>query len=126
MKKLLTTLFLLAIAFCYAQSDTKSESKLKPYYLVMLKKGAHRDQDSATAANIQKAHLEYIGKMAESGKLNIAGPFLDDGPLRGIFIFDSGNEEEVRKMVMQDPAVKAGRLDFEIHPWMTQQGSCFK
>lgn len=110
-----------------AQKGKKNEEEgLKPYYVVLLKKGPHRDQDSATAAAIQKAHLENINRLASIGKLNVAGPFLDDGELRGIFIFDSRSEEEVRQLVDSDPAVKAGRLVYDIHPWMTEKGTCFK
>ena len=114
----------MAFATLYAQSNT--EDNLKPYYLVLLKVGPKRDQDSATAALIQKEHLENINRMAQSGKLNIAGPFLDDGELRGVFVFDSNSEEEVRRMVEADPAVRSGRLTYEIHPWMTQKGTCFR
>lgn len=94
--------------------------------MVLLLKGPHRDQDSLTADSIQKGHMENISRMAAAGKLNVAGPFLDDGELRGIFIFDCGSEEEVRQLVDNDPAVKSGRLVYEIHPWMTQKGTCFK
>lgn len=123
--------FLLSFCICmlaclgsYAQGD--KEDNLKPYYMVLLKKGPNRDQDSVTAARIQKEHMENINRMAESGKLNIAGPFLDDGELRGVFVFDSNSEEEVRRMVEADPAVRSGRLTYEIHPWMTQKGTCFR
>lgn len=128
MKKLFFILFiLLSISFeDLVAQKRNNEDNLKPYFLVILKKGPHRDQDSATAAKIQKAHLENINRLAALGKLNVAGPFLDDGDIRGIFIFDSGNEEEVKGFVENDPAVKAGRLIFEIHPWMTQKGTCFK
>lgn len=115
---------IMAFATSYAQS--KTEDNLKPYYLVLLKVGPKRDQDSATVALIQKEHLENINRMAQSGKLNIAGPFLDDGELRGVFVFDSNSEEEVRRMVEADPAVRSGRLTYEIHPWMTQKGTCFR
>jgi uncharacterized protein YciI len=124
--------FLLATLFCcttqsaYAQSNKNAGDNLKPYFFVLLKKGPNRSQDSVTAAKIQKAHLENINRMAASGKLNVAGPFLDEGEMRGIFIFDSGNEDEVRRLVENDPAVKAGRLTYEIHPWMTEKGTCFK
>ena len=111
---------------CLAQGNNNAGENLKPYFLVLLKKGPHRNQDSTTAAQIQKAHLENINRMAASGKLNVAGPFLDEGDMRGIFIFDSGIEDEVRKLVENDPAVKAGRLTYEIHPWMTEKGTCFK
>jgi uncharacterized protein YciI len=106
--------------------ERQEEEELKAYYLVILKKGPNRTQDSATAARIQKEHLDNINRLAQTGKLNVAGPFLDDGDMRGIFIFDSGNEQEVRSMVENDPAVKAGRLVYELHPWMTQKGICFK
>lgn len=122
---LLTAFLLLGIMYSHAQQSNNADN-LKPYYLVLLKKGPHRDQDSTTAAQIQKAHMENINSMAASGKLNIAGPFLDDGDLRGVFVFDSSSEEEVRKLVEADPAVKSGRLAYEIHPWMTQKGTCFK
>ena len=124
--------FMLAAFFCCtilsvnAQNNKNAGDNLKPYFFVLLKKGPNRGQDSVTAAKIQKAHLENINRMAASGKLNVAGPFLDEGEMRGIFIFDSGNEDEVRKLVENDPAVKAGRLTYEIHPWMTEKGTCFK
>ena len=120
------------VLFCFitqnicAQGNKPAGDNLKPYFFVLLKKGPNRSQDSVTAAKIQKAHLENINRMAASGKLNVAGPFLDEGDMRGIFIFDSGNEEEVKKLVDNDPAVKAGRLTYEIHPWMTEKGTCFK
>lgn len=107
-----------------AQS-TKDESELKPYYFVLLKKGPNRDQDSVTAAKIQRAHLENINRLAAKGVLNVAGPFLDEGDLKGIFIFNLNEEGQVRKLVDNDPAIKSGRLTYEIHPWMTKKGTCF-
>lgn len=127
MKTALSVLILFSFSANYLIAQKKSNADdLKPYYFVILKKGPNRDQDSATAAKIQKGHLENINKLAALGKLNVAGPFLDNGDMRGIFIFDSGNEQEVRSLVDNDPAVKAGRLIYEIHPWMTQKGTCFK
>lgn len=124
-------LFLLTVSFCCLAKTCHAQDKnpadnLKPYFFVLLKNGPKRDQDSATAAKIQKAHMDNINRMAASGKLNVAGPFLDGGDLRGIFIFDSGDEAEVKRLVENDPAVKAGRLTYEIHPWMTEKGTCFK
>lgn len=120
--------FLMLTAPVEAQQTTTASNaeELKAYYLVILKKGPHRDQDSVTAEQIQKGHMDNITKMAEAGKLNVAGPFLDEGDLRGIFIFNLSSEQEVRALVDNDPAVKAGRLIYEIHPWMTAKGTCFK
>ncbi len=127
MKTLATLSFLLLTIFSsrLCGQNATEETGLKSYYIVILKLGPHRDQDSATAAMIQKEHLENINRMAASGQLNVAGPFLDEGEMRGIFVFDVRSEEEVKLLVDNDPAVKAGRLIYEVHPWMTQQGTCF-
>ncbi|HNY56052.1 MAG TPA: YciI family protein [Chitinophagales bacterium] len=107
------------------QTDTVKRI-MKQYYFVMLTKGNNRTQDSVTAAQIQKAHLENIGRLANAGKIIVAGPFGDDGNWRGIFIFDAASKEEVEQLLQTDPAVSAGRLAYEIHPWWTQTGTIFK
>ncbi len=61
--------------------------------------------------------MANIRKMAEAGKLLVAGPFTDDGDLRGLFVFRTATLEEAKAMAEQDPAVKAGRLRLEWHPW---------
>jgi uncharacterized protein YciI len=106
-------------------SDT-SKHVIKQYYFVMLIKGNNRNQDSITAAQIQKAHLENIGRLAKAGKIIVAGPFGDDGNWRGIFIFDAKSVEEVEELLQTDEAIKSGRLAYEIHPWWTQTGVYFK
>ena len=70
--------------------------------------------------------MANIQRLGDEGKLIVAGPFLDDKDLRGIFIFDVETEEEVRDLVETDLAIKTGRLRYEIHPWMTAKGTCFK
>lgn len=110
----------------YAKPDSLEMSKMKTYYMVFLKKGNYRTQDSVTVQKIQEGHMMNINKLAESGKLIVAGPFLDDGELRGIFIFDVKSINEAVELTENDPAVKSGRLGYDIHPWMTQKGTCFK
>ena len=60
---------------------------MKKYYMCLLKTGPNRTQDSVTAAEIQKGHMENISRLSKEGKLCIAGPFGGKGDLRGIFIF---------------------------------------
>lgn len=104
---------------------TAQEKKyeMKTYFFVMLKKGPNRDQDTTTVKELQKGHMANIQKMADMGKLAIAGPFLDDGDWRGIFILDVSTKEEVEKLLANDPAIAAGRLAYEIHPWFGARGS---
>jgi uncharacterized protein YciI len=93
------------------------EYGMKKYVLAFLKAGPNRTQDSIEAAKIQKMHLENINRMAEEGKLVLAGPFLDDGEIRGIYLFNVRTLEEARRLTATDPAVRAGRLVMELHPW---------
>lgn len=129
MKKLfaIATLLLLTLSVnSFAQETKKPEGEMKTYYLVLLKKGNNRTQDSVTAKQIQAGHMAHINKMAADGKLNIAGPCLDDSDLRGIFILNVVSLEEAKTLTEADPAVKAGRLIMEIHPWMSQKGASLK
>lgn len=90
---------------------------MKKYVMAFLKKGPNRSQDSTQRDEIQRAHLKNIMRLAEEGKLIIAGPFLDDKDIRGIFIFNVESIKEARKLTESDPAVKAGVLEMELHPW---------
>ena len=102
------------------------EAAIRQYWFVMLKKGNNRMQDSATAAKIQDGHMANITSLNNEGKLKVAGPFGDDGDWRGIFIFDCVTKEEVEKMLATDPAISAGRLAYDIHPWWTAPTGSFK
>jgi uncharacterized protein len=66
--------------------------------------------------------MDNIKKLAAEGKLVIAGPFGDDGDLRGIFIMDVATKEEAERLCAEDPAVKSGRLIVEIKPWYGPKG----
>jgi uncharacterized protein YciI len=103
----------------YSQQDRKPENQIRQYWFVMLTAGNNRSQDSATAAKIQEGHMANITRLYKEGKLKLAGPFGDEGKWIGIFIFDCPTKEEVEKLVKTDPAIEAGRLNYEIHPWWT-------
>jgi len=90
---------------------------MKKYVMAFLKAGPNQDQDSATAAQLQRAHLDNIFRLADEGKLSLAGPFLDGGELRGVYVFNVSTIEEAKALTETDPAIKAGRLVMELHPW---------
>ncbi|MEL6823139.1 MAG: YciI family protein, partial [Calditrichota bacterium] len=69
------------------------------------------------AKELQAAHMANIRKMAEEGKLSLAGPFINDGDLRGIYIFNVETLEESRALTETDPAIQHGSLVMELHPW---------
>jgi uncharacterized protein YciI len=93
------------------------EYGMKSYVIAFLKPGPNRDQDSATAVELQKAHRANIRRLAQEGKLVLAGPFLDGGEMAGLFIFNVTTIEEAKQLTESDPAIKAGRLIMDLHPW---------
>lgn len=93
------------------------EYGMKHYVLAFLKKGPNRDQDSMRTAQLMRKHLDNIKRMADEGKLAIAGPFEDDGDIRGIYIFNVATIEEAKALTETDPAIQEGRLAMELHPW---------
>ena len=101
----------------YAAKLGADDYGMKPYVMAFLKAGPERSQDKETAAALQKAHLQNIMRMAEEGTLVLAGPFLDQGEVRGIYIFNVSTVEEAEALTRTDPAIQAGRLVMELHPW---------
>lgn len=93
------------------------EYGMRTYVMALLKAGPNRSHDSTEAARLQRAHMDNIQRMAEEGELIMAGPFLNGGELRGIYVFDADSVEEAREMTMTDPAVQAGRLEMELYRW---------
>jgi uncharacterized protein YciI len=99
-------------------------SNMEQVFLVLLKKGPKSTtEDSPERKAIQEGHRANMRAMWQARKLVIAGPMGDDGDLRGIFIFRVPTLEEAQALVASDPAVKAGRLVGEIHPWWIEKGT---
>lgn len=107
----------------FEMTEADTSYLMKKYFLVLLKAGENRDHSPEEAAEIQKGHMENMNKIAESGQLNIAGPMGEDGPLRGIMILAVPTKEAAEILLKDDPAVIAGRLKYEIHPWWAAKGS---
>ena len=97
--------------------------KLTTAYLAFLTRGPKwTPQLTPETHEIQKQHMANIQRLAETKKLVVAGPFGDKGTLRGIFVFRVGSLEEARQLSETDPAVQAGRLALDIHPWVVPEG----
>ena len=97
--------------------------KLTTAYLALLTRGAKWTPEKTPATEeLQKAHIANIVRLAEMKKLVVAGPFGDNGQLRGIFVFKVASIEEARALSATDPAVQAGRLAIDLHPWMVPEG----
>lgn len=122
MKRLAAILWILflpfSVASVLAQTPGPDDYEMTTYQVAFLRKGPNwTPGDTPELKALQAAHMAHINKMAGTGKLILAGPFADGGDLRGLFIFRVDSLEEAKALAEQDPAVKAGRLLIEWHPW---------
>lgn len=102
----------------FAAAQDHEEFEMTTYYVGFLYRGAKWTPEvTPETTRLQEAHMANIRKMGAAGKLLVAGPFGDDGSLRGMYVFKVATSREAEALVESDPAVRAGRLRFEIHPW---------
>lgn len=95
---------------------------MKTYVMAFLKKGPNRDRSPEEAQSLQRAHLDNISRLGQEGKLVLAGPFMSDGDIRGIYVFDVRTIEEAKALTETDPAIQSGSLVMELHPWYGSAG----
>jgi uncharacterized protein YciI len=113
----------LLIGFIVGFAAFAQQYEMDNYVVGLLKKGpswsAERTPESA---KLQEGHMANIRRMAELGKLIVAGPFTaNNDTVRGLYIFKT-TLEEAKQLAEADPAVKAGRLVLELYPWYAAKG----
>jgi len=102
----------------------KTAASGRKYCLRLYKAGPNRNQPPEEADKIQMEHLRYLLQLRAEGRILINGPVIDDAEMAGIAIFQTTDREEVKRLSEGDPAVKAGRLVFEIYHWFGLPGDC--
>ena len=95
------------------------ERGMRMFVLCILKTGP---KDAEIKGDERKAifegHFANIQRLADEGKLAVAGPFgKNDKNYRGLYIFNVATVEEAEKLVVLDPAVKAGVFVPDLTPW---------
>lgn len=96
------------------------ERGMRSYVMCILKTGPN---DAKFVGDERQAifagHFANIAKLADDGKLAVAGPFdrANKRGYRGLYIFSVAAIEEAEKLVALDPAVKAGIFVYELTPW---------
>lgn len=88
--------------------------------LLILRPDAPRHTEEEAGA-LQDAHMAHLADLHAAGDLLAAGP-LDDPHYRGLSILGV-DAERARELKEADPAVRAGRFDVEVIPWMVPAGT---
>ena len=69
--------------------------------------------DEARRQELFAGHFSNMGRLAEEGKLVLAGPFMEAPPKRGLFILNVETIEEAEALVQSDPSIAAGIFKVE-------------
>ncbi len=96
-----------------------NDGGMRNYVLAILKTGPN---DAAIKGEertkLFQGHFSNIGRLADEGKLAVAGPFgKNDKTFRGLFILAVATVEEAKALTETDPAVKAGIFVVDYTPW---------
>jgi HD superfamily phosphodiesterase len=96
-------------------------SQSKEYSIVILKRTQQRDEPDVE--KIMWEHGRRNFTLRANGLLPIVCPVSDGSEISGVSVF-SASVEETKKMMDEDPGVKAGVFSFEVHPCRSFPGSC--
>lgn len=93
---------------------------MKSYVFCILKTGPKDAdiKDKKRRDEIFAGHMANMKRLADEGKLAIAGPFMkNERAYRGLFIFNVTTVEEAQKLVDTDPVIQSGMMIAELTPW---------
>lgn len=93
---------------------------MRSYVFCILKTGPKdvEIKDKKQRDEIFAGHMANINRLADEGKLAMAGPFgKNDRTYRGLFIFAVATVEEAQKLVETDPVIQSGMMIAELTPW---------
>lgn len=90
---------------------------MRQYVMCFLKTGPLKVEDKAKRDELMKGHFGMINRLADEGKLIVAGPFSNGGEFRGIYLFDVKTIEEAQKLTETDPSIKEGYFKVEFIKW---------
>jgi uncharacterized protein YciI len=99
-------------------------SNLKNYIFGLLVRGpAWTPEKTIETKRIQDGHMANINRLAQMGKLVLAGPFVAGGERSGVFIFKVKTVKEAQELTDTDPAVIAGRLRVRLYRLRVPDGA---
>ncbi len=92
---------------------------MKKYVFVILKTGSNKTTDKQFIDSMFSGHMKNIGKLAEMGKLVVAGPMLakNEKEYRGIFVLNTASLDKAKALLQTDPAIYSNLLETEMYSW---------
>jgi hypothetical protein len=95
-------------------------TKTREYTVVILKATQKRNEPGAEKIIWEHGRRNF--SLREEGKLPIACPINDGTEVKGIGIFTT-SVEETKRIMDEDPGIKAGIFIYEVHPCRSFPGA---
>ena len=93
------------------------ERGMRQYVMVILKTGPTPKPKGPERDAMFKGHFANIQRLADEGKLALAGPFDGADGWRGMFIFAVKDIDEARQLTATDPVIASGEMVAEYHQY---------
>jgi uncharacterized protein YciI len=100
-----------------AQSLGADEHGMRRYVLVILKTGPNRIPDGPEREEMFRGHFANMQRLADEGKLALAGPLDGVDGWRGLFVLAVPDLEEAKKLAATDPVIIKGEMVAEYHKY---------
>jgi len=95
---------------------------MRAYVFAVLKTGPNHMPAGPERDAMFAGHFANIQRMADAGKLVLAGPFDGVDGWRGMFIFAVKDIDEARALVANDPVIQHGEMVAEFHKYYGSAG----
>jgi uncharacterized protein YciI len=91
------------------------EHGMRQYVFVLLKTGPNKMPKGPERDKMFAGHFANIQRLANEGKLALAGPFDGNDGWRGMFIFAVTTIDEAKALTASDPVISSGEMIAEYH-----------
>lgn len=90
---------------------------MRQFVLVVLKTGPNKIPAGKERDEMFAGHFANIKRLADEGKLALAGPLDGVDGWRGLFVYAVKDIEEAKQLTATDPVIIKGEMVAEYHKW---------
>jgi uncharacterized protein YciI len=87
----------------------------RKYFFIIYKRGPKWIPGKSVWEQSLLHHTRFLQQLLDQGKLEFAGPFLDDSG--GVAVLTFSGEAEAKEILSQEPAILEGIFEAELHPF---------
>lgn len=105
-----------------ARSLGADDYGMRAYVLVILRSGPTPVPAGEERTAMFQGHFANMKRLADDGKLVLAGPLDGIEGRRGIFVLATADIEEARRLVATDPVIEKGEMVADFHTYYGSAG----